>query len=29
MATSESTDLNALVHEPINPVRACTLGEVS
>lgn len=27
MATFESTDLNALVHEPINPVRACTPGE--
>ncbi|WGK63482.1 hypothetical protein QAO71_17075 (plasmid) [Halopseudomonas sp. SMJS2] len=27
MAAYESTDLNALVHEPINPVRACTLGE--
>lgn len=27
MADVESFDLNTLVHEPINPVRACTLGE--
>jgi hypothetical protein len=27
MAAFEQVDAHTLVHEPINPVRACTIGE--